>query len=337
MSRCTSTSSLICWAFYAVVDPSPDPSLIRANEPVLRGMEDAVRRAAVRSHQGRALPARPPERHRRAAAGSARPSPSQLRRRRPSPTPSRRWTRSGGLLDKVQAVFFNLTGAETNDRLQEIAREVAPLLAALRDDILLDPRLFARVKAVWEQRAKPEARRRTEQAAGGDLQDVRPRRRQPPTRKAAAARDQQELSLLGVRFGNNLLKETNAYRLVIDKKEDLAGLPETSIAAAADAAKAAGQAGKWVFTLQAPSIWPFLSYADNRELRRQILTAYIERCDNGNESTTTRHPRQIATLRAEQARAARLPDPRRTSSSKSAWPRSRRKCTACSISSGRRR
>ncbi|MCX6638507.1 MAG: M3 family metallopeptidase, partial [Acidobacteria bacterium] len=117
----------------------------------------------------------------------------------------------------------------------------------------------------------------------------------------------QELSVLGVRFGQNLLKETNAYKLVIDKKEDLSGLPPAVVAAAADAAKAAGLAGKWVFTLQAPSIWPFLSYSGNRELRRQILIAYTKRCDNGNEFDNKQVLYRIATLRAERAKLLGFP------------------------------
>jgi peptidyl-dipeptidase Dcp len=210
---------------------------------------------------------------------------------------------AGDLLEKVQSVFSNLAGAETNDQLQEISRQVAPLLAALRDDTYLDPRLFARVKALWDGRDKlklgAEQARLLEETyktfvRGGANLD--------PEQKKRLRAINQEASVLGVRFGNNLLKETNAYRLVVERKEDLAGLPPAAVAAAADAAKAAGLAGKWVFTLQAPSIWPFLSYADNWDLRRQILTAYTRRCDNGNEFDNKQILYRIATLRAERAK-----------------------------------
>lgn len=214
---------------------------------------------------------------------------------------------SGELLDKVYAVFQNLSSAETNDRLQAIAREVAPKLAALNDDVMLDERLFARVKAVWEKRnslqLNPEQLRLVEETysdfvrGGANLDE-----RQKERLRAINA----ELSVLSVRFGENLLKETNAYRLVISDKAGLAGLPETAIAAAAAAAKSAGMDGKWVFTLHAPSIWPFLSYAQNRELRRQILTAYIDRCTTGatsNREILTR----IAALRAERAKLLGYP------------------------------
>ncbi len=215
---------------------------------------------------------------------------------------------AGELLDKVQGVFSNLTGAETNDRLQDVARETAPLLSALRDDILLDQRLFARVKSVWEQRDKlklnAEKRKLLEETYKGF---VRGGANLGDEQKKRFREINGELSVLSVRFGNNLLKETNAYKLVIDNKADLAGLPETTVSAAADAAKAAGQPGKWVFTLQAPSIWPFLSYADNRELRRQILTAYIQRGDNGNQYDNKQVLARIAALRAERAKLLGFP------------------------------
>jgi peptidyl-dipeptidase Dcp len=207
---------------------------------------------------------------------------------------------SGEGLDRVEGVFGNLTSAETNERLQAIQRQVTPLISALQDDTYLNPRLFARVKKVWEGRAtlKGEELRLVEELykrflRGGANLDA--------AQKERVRQINGELSLLGVRFGNNLLKETNAFKLVIEDNKDLAGLSEGLIAAAYDAGKAAGLPGKAVFTLQAPSIWPFLSYAENRELRRRILTAYFERCGGGaadNRQNLTR----LAALRAEKAR-----------------------------------
>ncbi len=210
---------------------------------------------------------------------------------------------AGELLDKVQGVFGNLTSAETNERLQEIARQTAPLLAALRDDVFLNARLFARVKQVFEQRDRlklnPEQRKLVEEThkafvRGGANLDAQQKQRLREVNK--------ELSVLSVRFGDNLLKETNAYKLAIGSQADLAGLPAGVVAGAAEAAKAAGQPGKWLFTLQAPSIWPFLSYADNRELRRQILTAYIQRGDNNNPQDNKQILARIAALRAARAK-----------------------------------
>jgi peptidyl-dipeptidase Dcp len=210
--------------------------------------------------------------------------------------------RAGSLLEKVAPVFSNLSSAETSPHLQAINREVTPMLAALRDDIRLNPRLFARVKAVWERRGTlgltPVQRRLVEEiykgfVRGGANLDAVAQQRLREINK--------ELATLGVRFGDNLLHDTNAFRLVIDDPRDLAGLPPPVVAAAAEAAKAAGLPGKWVFTLQAPSIWPFMDYADNRELRRQIFTAYTTRGDHGDEYDNKAVAARIAALRAERA------------------------------------
>jgi len=211
---------------------------------------------------------------------------------------------NGGLaLSKVSDVFYTLTGAETSDALQAITKQVAPLLSALRDDIRLNETLFARVKAVWEKRETssltPEQKKLVEET----YKDfVRGGANLSPEQKKRFREINQELSLLGIRFGDNLLKETNGYRLVVEKKEDLAGLPPGVVAAAADAAKAAKLEGKWVFTLQAPSIWPFLTFSENRELRKQILTAYTSRCDKGGETDNKAGLAKTAALRAERAK-----------------------------------
>lgn len=213
---------------------------------------------------------------------------------------------SGEGLERVEAVFSNLSSAETNERLQAVQREVAPLLSALMDDTYLNPQLFARVKKVWEGRAvlKGEELRLVEETyklfvrGGANL---------GTQEKERLRRINGELSVLGVRFGNNLLKETNAFKLVIEDKKELAGLPESAVAAAYDAGKAAGVPGKAVFTLQAPSIWPFLSYAENRELRRRILAAYFERCDHGGAGDNKQILTRLASLRAEKAKALGYP------------------------------
>ncbi len=210
--------------------------------------------------------------------------------------------RSGLLLEKSTAVFQNLSSADTNDALQAIQKQVAPMLAAHRDDVALDPALVRRVKAVWDARAtlvlEPDQQKLLEDTwkdfvRGGALL---PKEGQERLRKINA-----ELAGLSVKFGDNLLKETNAYRLVIEKKEDLGGLPDRVVAGAAEAAKKAGLEGKWLFTLQAPSLWPFLQGAENRELRRQIFTAYTTRADHGDEADNKATLARIAALRAERA------------------------------------
>ena len=189
-------------------------------------------------------------------------------------------------------------------QLQAINREVAPMLAALAGRHPPEPEAVRAGQGGLGAARPARPRRAAAQAARGDLQGLRPRaaptstRRQKERLRAINA----ELSSLGVQFGDNLLHETNAYRLVIDRQEDLAGLPPAVVAAPPRRPKAAKLAASGCSRLQAPSIWPFLQYADNRELRRQILTAY----------TTPRRPRRpvgqqgerwrrIAALRAERA------------------------------------
>lgn len=210
---------------------------------------------------------------------------------------------AGELLEKVQNVFSNLTSAETNDALQSVARKAAPLTAALRDDINLNPRLFARVKAVWENRAKLKLNAEQARLLENTYKDfVRGGANLKPEQQKRLREINSQLSLLSLRFGDNLLKETNSFRLVVERKEDLSGLPDIAVAAAAEAGRSAGMEGKWVFTLHAPSIWPFLTYAENRELRRRLLTAYLERCDHGDELDNKEIAVQQAVLRAEKAR-----------------------------------
>jgi peptidyl-dipeptidase Dcp len=210
---------------------------------------------------------------------------------------------SGQLLDQVNSVFSYLTGAETNEKLQALAKELAPLQSAHRDAIVLNQALFERIKVVWDNRAAstltPEQQMLLEKTykrfvRGGAQLD-------------AAGKDRlramnSELASLSLQFGDNLLKEMNEYRLVIDKKEDFAGLPEQVIASAAETARKAGLPGKWALTLHAPSFQPFMQYARNRELRRQLLTAYLTRGDHGNATDNKGIASRTAALRAERAR-----------------------------------
>ena len=209
---------------------------------------------------------------------------------------------SGELLDRVSGVFDNLVAAETNDELQAIDRQLAPMMAAHRDDILLNAALFRRVKAVWEHRRRlaldPDQERLLEKTwksfvRGGALLKGAERERFRAINT--------ELAGLTVRFGDDVLKATNAYRRVVDSPAGLAGLPERVVAGAAADAKKAGLEGKWAVTLQAPSLWPFLQYADDREARRQVLTAYITRCDHGDSTDNKAVLGRIAALRAERA------------------------------------
>jgi len=210
--------------------------------------------------------------------------------------------RSGMLLRKVSNVFYNLTSANTSDELQSIAREVAPLLSKHNDDIRLNEALFARVKDVYVK--KDELDLSTEQEklldktykqftrGGANLKgDDRERMREI----------NKELSVLSLQFDDNLLAETNNFKMVIDNEEDLAGLPDFVINAAADAAKEAGEEGKWVFTLHKPSLIPFLQYSEKRDLREKMLMAYANRCNHGNEYDNKDILKKMTNLRVERA------------------------------------
>ncbi|MBI1753472.1 MAG: M3 family metallopeptidase [Acidobacteria bacterium] len=208
---------------------------------------------------------------------------------------------SGQFLDRVGSVFFNLTGAETNPKLQAVNREVMPLMSAHRDDIHLNAKLFQRVRAVWEARGRlnlaPDQIRLLENSykafvrAGAAL---------TPEQQGRMRAINADLSRLGVDFNDRVLKATKAFQMVLEAK-DLAGLPEGARMAAAAAARKAGLDGKWLFSLDGPSIWPFLEYAENRDLRKRILTGYLERCNQGGDTDTNAIVSRVAALRAEKA------------------------------------
>lgn len=211
--------------------------------------------------------------------------------------------KSGVLLNKVATVFYNLNSAITNSERQAMAREISPKITAHEDNVMLNKALFVRVKAVFDTRADlaldAEQMRLVEkfykdfERNGANLDDAG----QTKLREL-----NQELSTLGLKFGENLLAETNVnFKLVIEDEKDLAGLPKGSISAAADEAKKAEMEGKWVFTLQKPSMIPFLQYADSRDLREQIYQGYFMRGNNSNEFDNKEVFAKMITLRKEKA------------------------------------
>jgi len=209
---------------------------------------------------------------------------------------------SGSLLTKVENVFENLLSAHTNDTLQAIAKETAPLLSQHYDDIYLNTKLFERVKAVYEQKDNLDLTDEQQMLLTKYYKDfVRAGANLDETKKSRLREINQELSLLTLKFGENILKENNAFELVIENKEDLVGLPDNVIAAAAEAAKERGKEGKWVFTLHKPSMIPFLQYSPRRELREKIFKAYINRGNNNNEYDNKAIVARIIALRIEKA------------------------------------
>jgi len=210
--------------------------------------------------------------------------------------------RTGVLLSTVSGVFYNVLEANTNDTLQQISNEVAPLLSKHSDDILLNEKLFQRVKTVYDQRESLTLTPEQQMLLEKWYKDfVRGGANLAPEQKERMRKINEDLSVLTLKFGDNVLAETNAFELVIDNENDLSGLPATVISTAADAAKNRGKEGKWVFTLHRPSMEPFLQYSDKRDLREKIFKAYIERGNHDNEYDNKEIIKKITALRLERA------------------------------------
>lgn len=210
---------------------------------------------------------------------------------------------SSPTLDRVGGVFYNLTEAETTDELTALSMKLAPVLSEHGDNISLNHDLFLKIKAVYDKKdalgLNTEQNRLLEKIykdfvrSGANL----------PADKQARLRDiNKQLSTLGITFSNNILNENNEFKLFVDKKEDLAGLPDWFCQSAAQEAKAAGQEGKWLFTLHNASRLPFLQYADNRDLREKMYKAYINRGNNNDKNDNKQIIKDILTLRLEKAK-----------------------------------
>jgi peptidyl-dipeptidase Dcp len=209
---------------------------------------------------------------------------------------------SGQLLNKVSRVFGPLNSANTNDTLQKINKELSPLLSKHRDDISLNDSLFQRVKSVYENKDKFKLTEEEKKVLDNTYKDfIRSGAALSAEDKDKLRKINKEMSLLSVQFGQNLLAETNGYKLVIDKKEDLSGLPEGVITQAAGMANTMKMEGKWVFTLQVPSMTPFLQYSDRRDLREKLFTGYFMKGDNDNANDNKAIIAKIAKLRVEKS------------------------------------
>ncbi len=210
---------------------------------------------------------------------------------------------SGALLNKVSYVFFGQSSANTNDALQAVKTEVTPLLTQHGDDISMNAELFARVKAVYETMDSTVLDKEQLKLTEETYKDfVRGGANLDAEKQAKLRELNGEIAKLETTFGQNMLKETNAFRLVIDNEADLAGLPASLVATAAETAKADSMEGKWVFTLHNPSVMPFLQYADNRELREKIFNGYINRGSNGNENDNREVCAKLIKARQEKAK-----------------------------------
>lgn len=210
---------------------------------------------------------------------------------------------SGQLLTQVDNVFQNLTSAITDSVMQAIAKEVSPLLSAHNDDIYLNEKLFARIKAVYNQ--KDSLNLGTEQAMLLDKtykNFVRGGANLSEADKASLRSMNKELGLLSLQFGENVLAETNSFEMLLTNEADLAGLPEGVKQAALANAKEHGHENGWLFTLDKPSLIPFITYSDKRELREKMFKAYIMRGDNNNANDNKEIVKKMVNLRLQKAK-----------------------------------
>jgi len=209
---------------------------------------------------------------------------------------------SGALLEKVTKVFFGLLGADGTDELQAISGEFKASLSTHNDDIGLNSDLFARIESVWNNREAlnfdQEQFSLLEKVYKGYIRNGV---NLPKEKKERLREINLSLTDLSNTFSQNLLAETNGYQLVIDSEADLTGLPEDVINSAAAAASAAGLEGKWLFTTHKPSMIPFLQYAEDKALRKEIYTAYWKRGDNENEYDNKAIIAEMAVLRVEKS------------------------------------
>ena len=209
---------------------------------------------------------------------------------------------SSPILDRVSAVFYNMTDAETTDALTELSIKIAPVLSEHSDNISLNQELFKKVDAVYQQKNSLHLTTEQERLLDKTYKDfVRSGANLPADKQARLREINKELSTLGITFSNNILNENNAFQLFVDKEEDLAGLPEWFCQSAAEEAKAAGQEGKWLFTLHNASRLPFLQYSENRPLREKIYKAYTHRGNNDDKNDNKKVITQIVSLRLEKA------------------------------------
>lgn len=209
---------------------------------------------------------------------------------------------SSEFLDRVENVFFALNSSNTNEEMQSLARKLTPMLSKHGDDINLNPKLFERVKKIYDKRSSinlsPEEKTVLDNyyigfvRSGSNLDEAG---------KEKLRKLNEEMSMLTLKFGENMLKETNAVGLALNDAQDLAGLPADMIAAAGEMARSKQMQEMYAFTLQKPSFIPFLQYAERRDLREKLFKAYLNRCNNSNEFDNKKVLSKIASLRVTRA------------------------------------
>jgi peptidyl-dipeptidase Dcp len=211
--------------------------------------------------------------------------------------------KAGELLGKVSSVFYGVRGSNTNDRMTEIATDLSPLLSAHNSEIRLNEKLFKRIQTVYENRNDFDLDQEQMILVEKTYRDFERSGAALPIEQRERLKEiNSRLSMVSLTLSDNMLKETNGFKLIIEDEKDLAGLPESVIAAAADAAKANEMEGKWVITLHNPSWIPFLQNSTRRDLREKVFKAYYMRGNNNNENDNKKLFAELMTLRQESAK-----------------------------------
>lgn len=211
------------------------------------------------------------------------------------------YEKSGELLSKVSSVFYTLTGAHTNDSIQEIQKEVSPLLSAHNDNIFLNEAFYKRVNTIYEDRENRDlTKEQAKLLENYQNRFVRSGAALNLEQKTRMREINERVSTLQVQFGENVLKEDNKFELLLEE-DQLDGLPESVRTAGAEAAKERGYDGKYLFTPHRPSLYPFITYSTNRDLREQLKKGYIMRGDHDDELDNKEILREIVNLRLEKA------------------------------------
>lgn len=209
---------------------------------------------------------------------------------------------SGEQLGRVSSIFFNLNSAETNDEIQQIAQEVSPWLTEFRNNLLLNEKLFSRVKSVFDQRENLQLSVEENRLLEQHYKSFARNGANLGTEEKSKLREiDNQLAKLSLSFGENVLAETNNYVLHLTDKNDLKGLPESEIETAENLAKEKGKEG-YIFTLHYPSYLPFMKYADNRELRKKLAIAFGAKAFQENEHDNQNNVLKIAKLRFQRAK-----------------------------------
>lgn len=209
--------------------------------------------------------------------------------------------KTGDIINKVTAAFFNLNAANTNDKMQSLAQEISPLLTAHGNDIMMNKELFDRIKVVYESGFEGLTTEQETLLTKTYKSFVRNGANLSENEKNRLREIDTLTAKLSLTFGEHVLKESNQFKLVLDNQKDLSGLPQSVIEAASITAKNEGYENKWVFTLDYPSYIPFMTYAENRSLREQMYRAFNSKGFQDNDNNNTAVVRKITKLRAERA------------------------------------